>query len=130
MAVRSSKQSWSPPPQERSDQRLTGTVGKAPAGECKNVITLRSREFKPRRPYPRGWASAFLLHLLDELHKLGHGVQAQQGQEPAIEGIQLSRWAALRQLEKADRLFWKRIHQSGNPADCSSRYTLDHHIIH
>src|ERR1700733_12804625 len=106
------------------------TVGKAPARERNDLIALRTCEFQPGRPYPRSRASALLLHLLDELHKLGHGVQAQQGQEPAIECVQLCRWTALRQLEQADRFLRKRIHQSGNPASRTSRYTLDYNIVH
>ena len=63
-------------------QSLARAGGKALAREGNDFIALLSNKFKPGRPYAGGRAAALLLHLLDQLHKLRHGVQAQQGQEP------------------------------------------------
>ena len=98
--------------------------------ERNDVIALRASEFKPGRPYPRGRASTLFLHLFDELYKLGHGIQAQQGQEPTVKGVQLRRWSTLCQVEEAHRFFRKCVHESRDPAGRACSDTLDNHIVH
>ena len=71
-----------------------------------------------------------LLNKLDELNKLRHGIEAQQGQKPVVELFQFHGESAAGQLEQAHRLVGKCIHQPGNPANCPGSHAFHQYIVH
>ena len=71
-----------------------------------------------------------LLHELDELHELGHGVHAQQGEEPAVEFRRLGRLAAQGGLIQGHGFAGKGVDEAGNPAHGPGAQALDNGVIH
>src|SRR5277367_3462602 len=63
-----------------------------------------TRDLKPRRSNAGVADANFLLHELDELDELRHGVHAQQWQEPAIKREGFIRFAFHGGIEESNRL--------------------------
>ncbi len=98
--------------------------------EPQRLVTLGAVEHEPRRPHTLVAPSDFLLHELDVLHELRDRIEAEQGQEPGIERCRLRAASRQRQLEQANRLRGKRVHQSRDPSNRAHANALDDRVVH
>ena len=93
------------------------------------VCEFFANEFHAGCADARGADAGLLLHPLDELHELWHGVHAEQGKEPAVEFECFLALAGLREIEELDRLCRVGVDETGDPALGSGVDAFDENVV-
>src|SRR6185312_7942361 len=92
-------------------------------------LQLFALKLEPRSADASRTTAGLLLHPLDELYELRHGVQTQQRKEPAIELECLLCLALSREVIEFDGLRRVRVDEAGDPADGASADGFDDDIV-